>query len=98
MFLALFRPVGLPFVCCHCCTPAVGGLPQGLNCLSLVDPLESTFRLVPSPIIRLADSEGFPKAPTGGAAMNLTGNITLCARSDLDPSVRLVSMYCMRSG
>ncbi|PRW58639.1 hypothetical protein C2E21_2984 [Chlorella sorokiniana] len=32
------------------------------------------------------DSEGFPKAPTGGAPMNLTGNITLCARSDLYPT------------
>lgn len=34
-----------------------------------------------------ADADGFQKAPTGGAPMNLTGNITLCARSDLDPTV-----------
>jgi hypothetical protein len=35
-----------------------------------------------------ADLEGFPKAATGGGPMNLTGNITLCARSDLEPTVR----------
>lgn len=35
-----------------------------------------------------ADAEGFTKTATGGGPMNLTGNITLCSRSDLEPTVR----------
>lgn len=34
-----------------------------------------------------ADADGYPKAATGGAPMNLTGNFTLCGRADLEPSV-----------
>ncbi|EFN59099.1 hypothetical protein CHLNCDRAFT_137883 [Chlorella variabilis] len=32
------------------------------------------------------DAEGFTKTATGGGPMNLTGNITLCSRSDLEPT------------
>ncbi|KAL4430893.1 hypothetical protein ABPG75_006149 [Micractinium tetrahymenae] len=32
------------------------------------------------------DAEGYTKTATGGGPMNLTGNLTLCARSDLEPS------------
>ena len=36
---------------------------------------------------RAADADGFQKAATGGGPLNLTGDLTLCARSDLEPKV-----------
>ena len=54
---------------------------------SLLAPVltPSTTPALPYP----PDAAGYGKAATGGGPLNLTGGaITLCARSDLDPSVR----------